>query len=139
MIYSATYHRCTSWSPVVIPFHCRARPFYLISNPYVIPHSQDDGYWRGVKVRTREEGLFPGNYVAEQHPTSTPTTMVRRSTLVRFGLRCLHRITPHACMRDAVVGDGRGGRHGASSRECSQVFADDSGPRDVCVYKDRQF
>jgi len=53
--------------------------------PYAIPHSQDDGYWRGVKVRTGEEGVFPGNYVAEQHPTSTPTTMVRLSTLVRFG------------------------------------------------------
>jgi len=35
----------------------------------------DDGYWFGIKVRSKEEGLFPGNYVAEQDATSTPPTM----------------------------------------------------------------
>ena len=92
-----------------------------------MPDPQDDGYWFGVKVRSREEGLFPGNYVAEHDPASTPTTTVRLSTplCTQSTARLYHIPLPPV---RAVVGDGRGGRHGASSRECSQVFAG------VCIH-----
>ena len=113
----------------------------LIHHCYAIPNSQDDGYWVGVKVRTREEGVFPGNYVTEQHTASTPPTTVRLSTPVCFGAlpACLPAPhPPYPVHARLCLGDGRGGRHEGSSRECSHVLAEYSGPRDVCVYKDCQ-
>merc|ERR1719201_415630 len=57
----------------------------------------DDGYWFGIKVRSKEEGLFPGNYVAEQDATSTPPTMAMVAAAATKPPRASARLSSRMC------------------------------------------